>query len=150
MMISLGDKDKYFHFLQHFGMAAFSLVYRDMYLLDNQIPLWVINLLIELICGEGSKLLFEYLSLTYFVNCSRVTRIPGDENQPLHLLDAAHRILVQEMDNVGNEHVQPVNRFQWRQRSKENPNEFGNTIVNLIRSLISKQKASISNLVHIV
>ncbi|CAA3028963.1 UPF0481 At3g47200-like [Olea europaea subsp. europaea] len=41
------------------------------------------------------------------------------------LLDAAHRILVQEMDNAGNEHLQPVNRSQWRQRSKENPNEFG-------------------------
>ncbi|CAA3000724.1 Hypothetical predicted protein [Olea europaea subsp. europaea] len=123
MKIVLGDGKTNFDFRQHLGMAAFPLVARDMFLLDNQIPLWVINLLIELI-GERSMLLCEFLSYNSFADCSRLKRIFGeDEKQPLHLVDASRRIYVQEMDNAGKEYVQPV-ESQRHLQSKENSNEL--------------------------
>ncbi|CAA2994900.1 Hypothetical predicted protein [Olea europaea subsp. europaea] len=123
MKIFVGDEQIVLHFRQHFGMAAFSLVSRDMRLLDNQIPLWVINLFIELICGEGSMLLYEYLSLMYFGDRMRLTRIPEDEKQPLHLVDASRRILVHEIDHAGKEH-DPPGESQRQPQRKENLNGF--------------------------
>ncbi|XP_022882686.1 uncharacterized protein LOC111399543 [Olea europaea var. sylvestris] len=125
MTISLEDEEEYFHFCQHLGMAAVSLVYRDMNLLENQIPLWVIKLLINLIYGEGSMLLCNFLSSMILENTS-LTRIPGeDKKQPLHLLDAYHRLLAQEWDTAGKILVQPVKKSQWRSWKKENRKEFG-------------------------
>ncbi|KAL2480728.1 Plant protein of unknown function (DUF247) [Abeliophyllum distichum] len=131
MKVSLGDGEKYFHFHQHFGMAAASRAFQDMYLLENQIPLWVIELSINLIYGnkeEESMLLCNFLSFVIFGDL-RLTRIPGeDKKRPLHLLDAFHQLLVEEWDNAGKKLVQPVSECQWflpRQWRKECPNEFG-------------------------
>ncbi|KAL2480732.1 Plant protein of unknown function (DUF247) [Abeliophyllum distichum] len=105
MKINVGDdEDMYSHFNQHFGMARLSFAIRDMCLLDNQIPLWVMELSINLIYGnkKESMLLCNCLSSYIFGSC-RVKRIPGeDKKRPLHFLDAYHRLLV-----------------------KENPHEFG-------------------------
>ncbi|KAL2501819.1 Plant protein of unknown function [Forsythia ovata] len=115
MKIKLGDTKMYFHFRQHFGMAAWSFVFLDMGLLENQIPLWVIELSINLIYGnkEESMLLWNCLSSYIFGKC-RLTRIPGeDKERPLHFLDACHRLLVTEWDNAGKKLVQPVSKCQW-------------------------------------
>ncbi|KAL2501965.1 Plant protein of unknown function [Forsythia ovata] len=131
MKISLGDGEKSFHFYQHLGMAASIFAFRDMYILENQIPLWVIELSINLIYGnkeEESMLLCNFLSFVTFGDL-RLTRIPGeDKKRPLHLLGAYHQLLVQEWDNAGKKLVQPVSECQWflpRPWRKEGPNEFG-------------------------
>ncbi|CAI9782832.1 unnamed protein product [Fraxinus pennsylvanica] len=128
MEIALEDEDedeKSSLFLQHLGMAAIPFAFRDTNLLENQIPLWVIKLLINLMYGEGSMLLCNYLSSMILEN-TRLTKIPGeDKKQPLHLLDAYHRLLVEELDNAGKILVQPVNKCQWWPRRKENRTEFG-------------------------
>ncbi|CAA2994898.1 Hypothetical predicted protein [Olea europaea subsp. europaea] len=53
-----------------------------------------------------------------------ITRIREDKRQPLHLLDAFHRLLVEELDNAGKNLVQSVNKVQRQLWRKENPNEF--------------------------
>ncbi|KAL2501822.1 Plant protein of unknown function [Forsythia ovata] len=55
MKISMGDGEKSFHFYQHLGMAASKFAFRDMYLLENQILLWVIELSINLIYGNKEE-----------------------------------------------------------------------------------------------
>ncbi|KAL2489320.1 Plant protein of unknown function [Forsythia ovata] len=83
MKISKGDGEKYFHFHQHFGMATRSFAFWDMCLLENQIPLWVIELLINLIYGnkeEESMLLCNFLSYMTFGDL-RLTRIPEEDKK---------------------------------------------------------------------
>ncbi|XP_022854590.1 UPF0481 protein At3g47200-like [Olea europaea var. sylvestris] len=123
MKIALGDEEKTIHFCQHLGMSVITFAFVDMYLLENQIPLWVIKLLIKLINGEGSMLLCKFSSFLVFAD-SRITRIREDKRQPLHLLDAFHRLLVEELDNAGKNLVQSVNKVQRQLWRKENPNEF--------------------------
>ncbi|CAA2994899.1 Hypothetical predicted protein [Olea europaea subsp. europaea] len=154
MKIALDDEEKSFHFCQHLGMAVMTFAFQDMYLLDNQIPLWVIKLLTNLIYGnreEGPKLICKFSSYFVFADSRLTRRIPGeDKKQPLHLLDAFHRLLVEELDNAGKELVEDldnagielveevdnagkelveevdiaVNKCQWWPGRKEYRNEF--------------------------
>ncbi|CAA2997467.1 Hypothetical predicted protein [Olea europaea subsp. europaea] len=130
----LGYQQKFYHSHEHLGIAGRVFAVQDMYLLENQIPLWVIKLLIKLMDGEGRMLICKFSSYFFFADSSRLKKIPGeDEKQPLHLLDAFHRILVKELDNQGRELVEepdnarnkPVNKCKWWPGRKENPNEFG-------------------------
>ncbi|KAL2480727.1 Plant protein of unknown function (DUF247) [Abeliophyllum distichum] len=124
------DKEMSFHFNQHFGGADYSFAFGDMCLLENQIPLWVIELTINLIYGnkEKSMLLLNWLSTSVFGDY-RVTEIPGeDKKQPLHFLDAYRRLLVKKRDNAGTNLDQPVSKCQWFLRwpwRKESQHAFG-------------------------
>ncbi|XP_022854585.1 UPF0481 protein At3g47200-like [Olea europaea var. sylvestris] len=125
MKIAVGDEEKIIHFCQHLGLCVIKFAFIDMYLLENQIPLWVIKHLINLIYGEGSMLLCNFFSSMTLEN-TRLTRIPGeDKKQPLHILDAYHRLLVEEWDKAGKILVQPVKKCQWRPLKKENQKELG-------------------------
>lgn len=78
------------------GMSGCLFMSRDFLMLENQIPLWLIHLLID---GDddgdgerGRALLCSYLSLSAFGD-DRMTQLPwgNEEEEPLHLLEAAHR-----------------------------------------------------------
>ncbi|XP_022883275.1 UPF0481 protein At3g47200-like [Olea europaea var. sylvestris] len=130
MMIFVGDVRKHVHFCQHLGMALYTFAFQDLILLENQIPLWVIKHLTTLIYGkreEGAKLICDFLSTASFGE-KKLTKIPRkDGRQPLHLLDAAHRIYLQEFDNSGelvedlvNEEKKPVSKCLWCPWSEHN------------------------------
>ncbi|XP_022883207.1 UPF0481 protein At3g47200-like [Olea europaea var. sylvestris] len=103
MKISAGDFKKYYHFCQHLGRALLKFAFQDLCLLDNQIPLWVIELLTNLIYGneeEGPMLISEFLSY-YALQSNFTISITGeDKKKPLHLVAALHQLLV-ELDNEG-------------------------------------------------
>ncbi|KAL1568105.1 UPF0481 protein [Salvia divinorum] len=94
------------------GMSGMLFMYRDIRMLENQIPLW----LIALIHPDHESLLSQYLNLivygddirttrrneggeelVVFGGYTRITQLPwgnGNGEEPLHLLDAWYRILL--------------------------------------------------------
>ncbi|XP_022873103.1 uncharacterized protein LOC111392053 [Olea europaea var. sylvestris] len=122
----------YFHFfIKHFGVSATALAFQDIYLLENQIPLWLIKRLINLINNdeeEESTLIDNFLSRTAFGDAS-LKSIPRKKNEePLHLLDALHVVLVNGSNN-SREPVQPSSKCTWLHRwpcmRKEYQSKFG-------------------------
>ncbi|KAL3533638.1 hypothetical protein ACH5RR_007159 [Cinchona calisaya] len=81
------------------GELAFGIVLRDMFLLENQIPLWIVKLLICWKYGteQGENMLNEFIEETVFGECTGSGIASRDEEQlPLHLLDAFRQVLVSE------------------------------------------------------
>ncbi|KAL0346198.1 UNVERIFIED_CONTAM: hypothetical protein Sradi_4451100 [Sesamum radiatum] len=78
------------------GTAVVIFMYRDILMLENQIPLWTIRLLIDLKYGKdkGEAWFCEHLS-TLTLGDDRLTQIPWDNgDEPLHLLEACRRIIL--------------------------------------------------------
>ncbi|CAA2972762.1 Hypothetical predicted protein [Olea europaea subsp. europaea] len=121
-----------FHFfIKHFGVSATALAFQDIYLLENQIPLWLIKRLIDLINKdeeEESTLICNFLSQTAFDD-ARLKSIPRKKNkEPLHLLAALHVVLVNGSNNA-REPVKPFSKCIWLRRwlrmRKEDQRKFG-------------------------
>ncbi|KAL0346191.1 UNVERIFIED_CONTAM: hypothetical protein Sradi_4450400 [Sesamum radiatum] len=73
------------------GMSVVSFMYRDCFMLENQIPLWIIRFLIGLKYDKDDEeaLFCKFLSFMNFGD-DRLTQIPWDNdngNEPLHLLE---------------------------------------------------------------
>ncbi|XP_047939423.1 uncharacterized protein LOC125186974 isoform X1 [Salvia hispanica] len=71
---------------QRLGVSGVLFMARDMFMLENQIPLW----LISLIHPDHNSLLCQYLSYNNFGD-NRLTQLPwanGRGEEPLHLLEA--------------------------------------------------------------
>ncbi|KAL3838734.1 hypothetical protein ACJIZ3_023325 [Penstemon smallii] len=100
MEINAGMNDNYRHFCYHLGRSAFSLIFQDIFCLENQIPLVLIKLLISLIYrdrdGEGNNLINKFLGITCFGDIQCVTNEDPMvvDYTPLHLLEAYHRVFV--------------------------------------------------------
>ncbi|KAK4432079.1 hypothetical protein Salat_0970000 [Sesamum alatum] len=82
------------------GMSVVSFMYRDFFMLENQIPLWIIRFLIGLKYDkdEGEALFCKFLSFMNFGD-DRLTQIPWDNdngNEPLHLLEAHRTTLLRQ------------------------------------------------------
>ncbi|KAL2480735.1 Plant protein of unknown function (DUF247) [Abeliophyllum distichum] len=114
MQRSMGES-KYPELLdEHLGMSAIPFLYPDMLLLDNQIPLSVINLLTSLIYSEEeeeqeSPFILRFLLKGLKMDDKITSILEKDENQPLHLLDACWRGAAKEVDNTqGNKEVLPA------------------------------------------
>ncbi|CAA2975171.1 Hypothetical predicted protein [Olea europaea subsp. europaea] len=142
MKVFVSDKEKYDHFCQHLGMALLTFAFQDMLLLENQIPLCVIKLLTKLIYGkreEGHMLICDFISNATF-GVSRLKIIPGeDRRQPLHLLDATHRIFVKELDNTGEELVEELDNA-----GEERVEELDNTGEELVEDSVNAEKRPVS------
>ncbi|KAK4432068.1 hypothetical protein Salat_0968900 [Sesamum alatum] len=78
------------------GMSVTSFLYQDFYMLENQIPLWILRLLIGLKYGtNGKAALFSKLLSCMKLRDNGQTRIPWkDANEPPHLLAALRKILL--------------------------------------------------------
>ncbi|KAL1568116.1 hypothetical protein AAHA92_03520 [Salvia divinorum] len=86
---------------QRLGMSGLLFMHRDMFILENQIPLWIIYLIHP---DHHQSLLCEFLSYNVFGDVS-MTDLPwesGVEQEPLHLLEAFHRTNLR--------HVGPTNK----------------------------------------
>ncbi|KAL1568128.1 putative UPF0481 protein [Salvia divinorum] len=73
---------------QNLGMYGMLFMFRDMYMLENQTPLWLI-----LLIHPQPSFLCKYLSSNVFGDY-RMTQLPwenGGGEEPLHLLEAFHR-----------------------------------------------------------
>nr|XP_027071854.1 uncharacterized protein LOC113696673 [Coffea arabica] len=80
------------------GDLASAIVLRDMFLLENQIPFWLLKFLMCLRCGkqEGEEMLNEFLNGTMFGNYKGSGIASRDKDLPHHLLDAFWLVLVSE------------------------------------------------------
>ncbi|KAH6834773.1 hypothetical protein C2S53_004010 [Perilla frutescens var. hirtella] len=93
--------------VRRLGMSGALFVWRDFFMLENQIPLWLLKLLFSLTYnGEDDDEKFQTLLCNYLSDNNfgdyRMTRLPWEgageeEEEPLHLLEANNRTsLVQE------------------------------------------------------
>ncbi|KAL1568101.1 UPF0481 protein [Salvia divinorum] len=88
---------------QRLGMSGVLFMNRDVFMLENQIPLW----LISFIHPDHQSLLCQYLSNNVYGGI-KLTQLPwgdGRGEEPLHLLEAVHRtsfILHETAENPSN------------------------------------------------
>ncbi|CAN4109156.1 unnamed protein product [Withania somnifera] len=90
----------------HLGMLALSTTVRDMFLLENQIPFWILKLLISLRYDkdEGEELLEMFLNFTLFGEYEQIGESCNHVEEPLHLLEAFRTRLVSQKSEVRNLH----------------------------------------------
>ncbi|CAA2998288.1 Hypothetical predicted protein [Olea europaea subsp. europaea] len=152
MRLSLGDEEKIMHFYIYLGLPALPLVLRDLYLLENQIPLWFIKFLGN--TEEGWELISDF-SISASAKDRRLKGILRQgEKQPFHLLDAFYRLFVLELENpnefvaathrdleLDNAGKWPVKKYQWWPRRKQNPDEFENPKPNRQSRSVTDLKA---------
>ncbi|XP_041990788.1 UPF0481 protein At3g47200-like [Salvia splendens] len=99
----IGEDETYNLICQRLGMSGVLFMFRDMFMLENQVPLW----LISLIHPDHDSLLCQYLSYNIFGD-DRLTQLPwadGRGEEPLHLLEAMHGtsfILDETQENSSN------------------------------------------------
>ncbi|CAA2970882.1 Hypothetical predicted protein [Olea europaea subsp. europaea] len=116
---------------QYLGVSGITLALRDIYLLENQIPLSLIKRLINLINKDGeeeSTLICNFLSTTAFED-KRLKSIPRkNDKEPLHLLDVLHLVFANGSNNA-REPVKPFSKCKWLPRwlctRKEDQSKFG-------------------------
>ncbi|XP_012847054.1 PREDICTED: UPF0481 protein At3g47200-like [Erythranthe guttata] len=78
------------------GRTTVVSMLRDFLMLENQIPFWIIKLLIDLAIEDGDTLLCTFLSDSNFADY-RLTEVPWKEGEePLHLIEAHRITLVKE------------------------------------------------------
>ncbi|KAG6386643.1 hypothetical protein SASPL_151811 [Salvia splendens] len=78
---------------QRLGMSGVLFVNRVVFMLENQIPLW----LIFLIHPDHQSLLPEFLNNNVCGDNNKLTQLPwesGEEEEPIHLLEVVHRVEV--------------------------------------------------------
>ncbi|XP_057802041.1 UPF0481 protein At3g47200-like [Salvia miltiorrhiza] len=82
--------------LNHLGMLTLAILWRDLVLLQNQIPLVVVEVLMDLRYGKGKReyenLLHRYVNMVNFGDYNRQQRLLS--RKPLHLVEAIHMLLV--------------------------------------------------------
>ncbi|XP_059298144.1 UPF0481 protein At3g47200-like [Lycium ferocissimum] len=104
----------------HLGMLALSTTVRDMFLLENQIPLWILKLLISLRYDkdEGEELLEMFLNFTLFGEYDQKGEMSYNHvEEPLHLLEAFRTRLVSQHSEV-RKNLHRTCTPQWLKRKK--------------------------------
>ncbi|PIN16937.1 hypothetical protein CDL12_10407 [Handroanthus impetiginosus] len=84
------------------GFTVFALdpstVFRDMFLVENQIPLWIVKLLLtsRYERNKSKELLDRYITTSLFGDFPAKRNLPpwGNDQEELHLLEAFHRLVV--------------------------------------------------------
>ncbi|KAL3533636.1 hypothetical protein ACH5RR_007157 [Cinchona calisaya] len=82
----------------HLGDLLSAIVVRDLFLLENQIPFWIVKFLMCSRYGkeQAEEMLNEFLNGTVFGDYKGSGIASRDEQLPLHLLDAFWQVLVSE------------------------------------------------------
>ncbi|XP_057802044.1 UPF0481 protein At3g47200-like [Salvia miltiorrhiza] len=96
--------DKILPMMDHLGMLTLAILSRDLLLLQNQIPLCVVEVLMDLRYGIGEyeNLLSRYMNMALFGEY-RQKRV---SKKPLHLVEAIHMLLVLDCEK-------PSRRCPW-------------------------------------
>ncbi|KAL7150305.1 hypothetical protein ABFS83_05G103100 [Erythranthe nasuta] len=91
------------------GRTTVVSMLRDFLMLENQIPFWIIKLLINLTVEDGDELLCTFLSDRNFADY-RLAEVPWKEGEvPLHLIEA-HRITLVKEEIGANSRSQNIDR----------------------------------------
>ncbi|PIN17301.1 hypothetical protein CDL12_10037 [Handroanthus impetiginosus] len=82
----------------HFGPLSISIAVRDMCLVDNQIPIWLVVLLLSTIVpapGDAAKILHGYVSLVLFgeLYSAKISFPEWTDESMLHLFDLFYGVL---------------------------------------------------------
>ncbi|KAI3448831.1 hypothetical protein Pfo_005496 [Paulownia fortunei] len=83
--------------IQHLGMLTGAIVNRDLFLLENQVPFFIVKLLIRLRYerDEGEKLLNRFMNITLFGEFRKKRSSPTENREePLHLVEALRTVVV--------------------------------------------------------
>ncbi|KAI3448830.1 hypothetical protein Pfo_005495 [Paulownia fortunei] len=113
---------KIFSSAQHLGMLTMTIVLRDLFLLENQIPIWIVKLLIKLRYekDDGEKLLNRYLNMTLFGEYRKKRSSPHqNREEPLHLLEAFRRLVVSDCVKLEKTYLSFIRRWFCCFRFKE-------------------------------
>ncbi|KAK6122813.1 hypothetical protein DH2020_043445 [Rehmannia glutinosa] len=142
MEICSGDEEKDNHSVRRLGLSGVAFMYRDVFMLENQIPLWLIKFLFTLINDEEDQweaLLYKFLSEMNFGD-DRLSKIPWDDKkrEPLHILEA-HRAT---LTNIGTikptanvHHHRRIFRFQWGRKKAASQSSVFETVNSQFRSV---------------
>ncbi|KAL8026567.1 hypothetical protein ABFS82_14G036000 [Erythranthe guttata] len=134
------NDDNYNHMVHRLGLYVVGLMFRDFFVLENQIPFWIIKLLINLKINdkdEGEALLCTFLSEMNLGDNNRLTRVPWkDEEEPLHLIEAHHITLVDHEEIVATSTQRRRNlKFKWTRRKRSSPSSSFESDSNAFRSV---------------
>ncbi|KAL0428488.1 UNVERIFIED_CONTAM: hypothetical protein Slati_3023600 [Sesamum latifolium] len=146
--------ERLYVFRQRIGWLAYRFVIMDLFKLENQIPLWVINLLYALIFDDqdnGEALVCNYLSKILNVEYNyhvvqQIIRAGGNE-PPLHLLEATQRVLLGQPSNIESDpagclaEILKLIKGRWRRKRAETESVFKQLSHPFVLLQISKQKA---------
>ncbi|PIN25606.1 hypothetical protein CDL12_01656 [Handroanthus impetiginosus] len=92
--------ENYSSMTHHLSMLTISIMFRDMPLLENQIPFWILKLLINSRYNkdEGQELLNRSLNMTIFGELpQKRSSLPENKEDALHLHEAFHRVFFLNM-----------------------------------------------------
>ncbi|PIN16939.1 hypothetical protein CDL12_10409 [Handroanthus impetiginosus] len=91
--------------IQTLGMLTMSTVARDMFLLENQIPLCIVELLLKSRDkgNQSNGLLNRYMSISIFGEFRNNRNVSDGYPKELHLLEAFHRLVVLGFANESKE-----------------------------------------------
>lgn len=110
--------------IEHLGRLTIATLFRDFFLVDNQVPLGVLELLIRLLYGDGIEveMIYRYLNRSIFGEERRGENFSVPP--PLHLLEVMHRVLVSDCVEVAPEETScngcVVRLFSPRNEATEN------------------------------
>ncbi|XP_047977583.1 putative UPF0481 protein At3g02645 [Salvia hispanica] len=129
---------------ERMGVSAMLFLSRDICMLENQIPLWIISL----IHPRHQLLLCQYLSYDFYGDYS-MTQLPWtqeeegeEEEEPLHLLEAWRRTSLRLVE------TQQISSLFWRLIKKYNqPRESSNKLTPSLLQVVDSPFRSVSDLI---
>ncbi|KAA8517195.1 hypothetical protein F0562_017478 [Nyssa sinensis] len=111
--------------LYHFDLLTLNLLTLDMFLLENQIPFQVLEVLMSLKFGEekGKEMINAFIVwassgvISTFLNKQEISEAINEKQPPLHLLDALRTRKLSERDEDHHQHH--TLRFPWDKWKKK-------------------------------
>ncbi|KAK4437425.1 hypothetical protein Salat_0076400 [Sesamum alatum] len=119
--------DKLYDFQHLLGWLGYRFAIVDLFMLENQIPLWVIKLLNGLMYhdkDDGEALLSNYLSKSLNIEYDYVLQ-EITLNEPLHLLEARRQVLLGDPPNIDSKaagclaEIHKLIKGTWRRKRPE-------------------------------
>lgn len=90
------DENVWDAMIEHLGRLTMATLFHDFFLVENQVPLGVLELLIRLLYGDGIEveMIYRYVNISIFGEHRQ--RVISSQPPPLHLLEVMHRVLVSD------------------------------------------------------
>ncbi|XP_047961352.1 UPF0481 protein At3g47200-like [Salvia hispanica] len=137
--LAVSGAGTYYRMRERMGVSAMLFVSCDIFMLENQIPLWIISL----IHHQHQLLLCQYLSYAIYGDYS-MTQLPWTEGEeePLHLLEALRRTSLRLVETQQN------SSFFWRLINKYNqPRESSKKLTPSLWQVVDSPFRSVTDLI---
>ncbi|KAL7124258.1 hypothetical protein ABFS83_14G036600 [Erythranthe nasuta] len=132
------NKNYQHRLIRRLGLYVVAFMFRDFRMLENQIPFWLIMLLIDIKINdkdEGEALLCTFLSDMTFGVGNKLPRVPWKDEEPLHLIEAQRITLLNDEEIVTNSTERRTFKFKSMQK-KSSPISRFESDSNAFRSVI--------------